>query len=596
MISRRWQRVAASRVAGAVAVAVLVTLSTAVAGSAQSSPAQSATCAGLAIPGWTAQEQWVWSQVCNQQSADLDQAGTFGPKPTPDDQASWSPQRRLRAGFLRSLILDEPFTSRLANRSIRIVGAWFDEPVDLAQAAIPQTLLLEKSRFDRALDLGGIRIPTLSFEGSVLAEELNLNSAAVSGPLILRHARVPGVNLISATVGGNVELDHLASDGRVAMGGTRVGGSVFLRDAKLRNFGLVAGQVTGSVESDGATIGVEHGGVVAADELLLKGIDLDGVRVGGAVLLRSTIFGEARLVGADVSGRVDFSRSTFNGPLHLEGGRYARSVFLVDGTFQQVLLAGAAIEGTLSVTGATVSELNLRNATVGKDLRLARDGKDPPLWAGNGVLDLRSTSVGAIDDADKAWPRTVRLAGFTYQQPRGSTTPAGQDLASRSLDWYRDWLGRGDGAGFAGQPHLALEEALRKAGRPLVADDIAMDRRGKEPPGWGLPWVVNFLYGWSIGYGYRPEWAVGWTILLLLAGSLVVRRKRESDFRASQKIWSPELFSIDHIVPLVKFSKVNADADWAVMSPFGRRAFYFLKASGYVLAAFLLAALAKVTV
>ena len=541
---------------------------------------ENSACVADRKSDWTAQEQWVWSQLCANRDADLDAAGTFGPKRDPAQAAFSDPSRRLRARFVASILLDEPYVSRVSTRPIRIAGAWFDEPLSLPNTSMRHALFIEDSRFDKTVDLGGARTNTLGFDRSVFAEVLILNSAIIDGPLDLRDVRLTEVDLVGARIGGNVELDGSTLTGLLDMNSAAVSGAVHLRRASTQGVDLVGSVITSTIESEQSKIQGDFA--------------LSSATVGGALLLGDTQFTAVRLISARVTGPVWFPRSTISREAVLDGAKLDAELFLTRGTFGVLRIVGATVEGTLAVNGSQIAELNLRNSTVKKDLRLAFDGSDVPDWIDGGVLDLRSTSVGAVDDAPTAWPRTIRLAGFSSERPRGSTTPEGQDIASRSSAWYRNWLTNDDTDEFSAQPYLHLEQTLRDAGERDVADAIAIQRIDRE---WRnlsiLSKGIRLLYRITVGYGYKPQWAVYWVALLLIVGWVTAQLQPE--FRVQHRIRSSLLFSIDHVVPLITFRKANADADLGKMAPWSRRTFCVLKAAGYVLGAFLVAALTKVT-
>lgn len=583
-------QLAAKVVASALLVSFLVTVDTGIAlassdrtwAESVASPEESA-CIADTREDWTRQERWVWRQICLGRPAELNEATGFGSGSNKAGPSSWSPQRQLRSTFLESILLDEPYSSRQPVRPVHISGAHFSDLIGLSHSSVPRSVFIEDSQFDLPVDLGGAQMGILGFDRSTFLATLNLNSTQVDGPLDLRGGRFTTVDLGGAVVDGNVEFDGSTLAAELRMSGARISGSLFLRKTFLTSGNLVGTEVSGNVEVDRAVIAGK--------------LDMDTIRIEGALYARCVTARTISLVAAEVSGLVHLDNSKIGDLLALNGSKLGSSLFLVDAMFNEVRIAGADVAGTLSIRGSTIWFLEVRNSTIHKDLQLARNGKELPHWMDGAIIDLRSTKVGAIDDAPDAWPSIVRLAGFTYGEPRGSTTPPAADLASRPLAWYRSWLRR-DANRVASQASLYLETVLRDAGRRSVADHLAIDRQRLEGGRLRYGWIGRNLDEYMVGYGYAPLRALIWIVMLVAVGAWVVWR--QPVFRTQNSVRSCWLFSIDYTIPVVTFGKAtfsrpNVDVDWKFMAPGARWAFYIMKVLGYVLGGFLLAALAKIT-
>ena len=96
-------------------------------------------------PSWTDVEKWVWSRLCVGEIADLTQRD--GRKLDPSLAEGWDEKRRLSPEFLEMILLHKPWSSALPRQGVRIVGAYFDAPVDLAESSLEHPLWLHDSRF-----------------------------------------------------------------------------------------------------------------------------------------------------------------------------------------------------------------------------------------------------------------------------------------------------------------------------------------------------------------------------------------------------------------------------------------------------------------
>ena len=116
-----------------------------------------APCPIAALATWTPQETWVWSQVCRGKEADFNTALDYGDKLSPKELKGWQSKRVLRSIFLEAILLYEPFRSVLPRQGVHIIGAWFQEPLDLAYATLVHRLAIEGSRFEADIDLTALR-------------------------------------------------------------------------------------------------------------------------------------------------------------------------------------------------------------------------------------------------------------------------------------------------------------------------------------------------------------------------------------------------------------------------------------------------------
>ena len=83
-------------------------------------------------------ERWVWDQICVGERADLNDH--FRQKLDPHSPDGWTDDRKLGSAFLETILLYDPWPSRIPHHGVRISGAWFDEPVDLSEAEITREL------------------------------------------------------------------------------------------------------------------------------------------------------------------------------------------------------------------------------------------------------------------------------------------------------------------------------------------------------------------------------------------------------------------------------------------------------------------------
>ncbi|MCH7780212.1 MAG: hypothetical protein IH848_05140, partial [Acidobacteria bacterium] len=170
---------------------------------------------------------WVWEQSCEGKLADFNERYdiTLDPKFSPD---GWTNDRKLSSKFLETILLHEPFRSALTRNGVRIIGAWFRESVDLANAKLEHQLWLDNSRFDSSVDISGLKGAShLSLEGSTFTGTLDMDSMEVGGDLFMRGgAEFSDVNLLNARIGFSLEMDGSTFTGTTQVGSRHVIGSV----------------------------------------------------------------------------------------------------------------------------------------------------------------------------------------------------------------------------------------------------------------------------------------------------------------------------------------------------------------------------------
>jgi sRNA-binding regulator protein Hfq len=386
---------------------------------------------------------------------------------------------------------------------------------------------------------------------------LNADRANVTGSVFLRRgfSAEGEVRLHVAHIGGNFDCaaGAFVSPGRRALSadGAKVTGSVFFRDGfnakgqvglPFMDIGLILDCSAGKF--------VERGG----DEL--SALRADGVKVRGSVFLSRgfSVEGEVRLHSADIGG-----------DLNCEGAKFATdSRFLA----KRMTVRGGFFWRSLEPhTQVTVS--------------------------------LIDTCTGPIFDDSKSWPESGHLAldGFAYARIAGGTTNA-----KHRLDWLHlqtveepPWVRRvahaalygghtvswepKDWPGFRPQPHQQLARVLREAGDNVGARRVLIDMENRLRK-YGnlkfLAWLWRWILRVTIGYGYRPWYALFWVTFCVALGSalcshytaLITPSDRETysemHFAVDSCIartpkyyqpFSPIVFSLDTFLPIINLGQ-----------------------------------------
>ena len=167
---------------------------------------------GIALPGekcrvrslsnWTEVEKRAWENICENEIVNFNVYLNENLDPTnPDHDDRWADGRRtLRASFLNTILLYEPFRSTVPYRGVRIVAAYIQGEFDLIDAVLRRPLILVNSIFSSKVDMKRLITPTLvAFNGSRFDGKLDMNSASIGGSLLMqKSAGSANVNLRGA--------------------------------------------------------------------------------------------------------------------------------------------------------------------------------------------------------------------------------------------------------------------------------------------------------------------------------------------------------------------------------------------------------------
>src|SRR5262245_6096159 len=106
---------------------------------------------------WTEPEKWIWEKNLNGEVADFNLK--FKTDIDPKDPAGWSDERLISAGFLETVLLNDPYKSALPRRGLRISGVWIKEEIDMVNARINAEWWMDNSRFEDSVDLSCLQTP-----------------------------------------------------------------------------------------------------------------------------------------------------------------------------------------------------------------------------------------------------------------------------------------------------------------------------------------------------------------------------------------------------------------------------------------------------
>lgn len=321
-------------------------------------------CTTPPLQEWSEAEQWVWRRASEGRVADFNERDNVVLDPT--DAKRWTTNRRLTGRFLETVLLRKPYRAALPRTGLRVVGAWFDEELEMRSSDLGHVLWLDCCRFEKKVEFVGLTSSgPLSLEGSVFVDVLDLTCAEIKGMVNLSH--VCGTTVLLA--------------------GTRVRGQLALVGARCSAVLDLEG-----VDATAIILRSEGAQQAVVAKLMLRlavvrgNLELNGVRCNGIVDMQSLkVGGNLSFINARCLGKVDIDSARVEGNLVMrsQGGQ---------AEFGEVILRGAKIGGQLSLMGARCSgELNLDAITVAGGVLLRSDGQTRSRFTG---INLRGAKIG----------------------------------------------------------------------------------------------------------------------------------------------------------------------------------------------------------
>ena len=524
-------------------------------------------CQTPPLPEWTENEQGVWNRICAGDKACLDpsqcESRLCSAKRLALDTISET--HSIRASFLMTLMLEEPWKSAVPRQGVRLFGARIEGTLDLENATIEHELKIENSFFINPPSFRRMRTASiLSLKRNSIPGKVTLESIIIDGSLLLCHIESTRTHngteasllLDRGKIGGSIQLGRATAREVLALG-TDIGGAVFLTGAQFSHrLALkrthIRESLSTSRENPSPTFiaqlsltGAEIDGYVDLnDTIIQKSLDASHIRVGGAV----------NLGGADIVGDLDFKGARIDGEL--------------------ALLTG---EKHITRSPGVWNFENSRAWTLRTNLEL---------W----------------------WPKSLNLGGFEYQKIlNNQASPSKPHKASTYIEWLAQDKSTHQG------PYKHISGILRNMGYNTSADNIlyawrekerraVLDRKAYAEYAWNTALMTTIGYG----YGHKLFRAAAWAALFVFIGVLVLARRnarieptRVQPIEVEEEGRSPTgvealgvWYCIDLLLPAIRLRKKHYDME---LDDWTRRYFYIHQLLGYVLGFFLLAGLAGLT-
>ena len=540
--------------------------------------------------------------------------------------------RLRRLNLFRSRLAGLYAVSAHVEGSVVLTRAQVEGQTRLSDAAIGGALLAEEAIFrhgadaDVALRAERMRVSgNIMLTGSTVEGTSTLRDARTDGILNLENARLlaPGDVALDAAriqVGSDVFGDSLYTEGVLRFSGARTAGLLRLADAKLNNPGGIALEVYRAdigadlqcyrgFEADGQVqiTGTRVAGHLRFDEAILRGdgrdaLDARYADIGGAARCRGMhAYGAVRFASARVANDLDFRYAVLAAAQAAgSGGGVGSAGAAAASAAANTGAAGSAAATTTAVAGSAAAANTAPTVLAPAAAPTVAAGHSPAavpniLFLGHlraaeltlrfaaapeGGIHLTNAQVGVLNDDPATWPPHLALDGFAYER---IAEPGG---VARRIRWLRR-----ENGGYRPGPYEHLAAVYRRQGldgearRVLLAKQRA---RRRTLPIAARPW--GFVQDAAVGYGYRPERALGWLAALLITGTLVFGWHHPVASSADKAPpFNALIYSLDLLLPVINFGQGRAYVatggyQWVA---------YLLTAAGWILATTIAAGVAR---
>ena len=372
--------------------------------------------------GWSDAEGRAWQQLCERGHIDFNTGSEAVPDPrTPDD---WTENRMLSAAFLNFVLFDKRAHRALRTHSIKFIGVWFPEEIDLEDRNITMPVIFQGSRFAKPVNMRRLSTSAyLSLKGSSF-QGLDLGYATIMSPLDMTEASfgsgssgIPAVDLSNAIIGNSrdrmgtrLDMSGATFTGALNMENIQVNGSlVMVGKAEFADVYLRNAQIGGNVDMTGARFIRDERHMGDAPMLHMGGASVQGQLSMNEVvtshedevdLSGAAIAADVDLSGAAIAADVDLSGAEFDNQLNMNWARIGGNVFAKDTHFNGDLsLSHAIIEGSLFLERTSfAAKLDLTGVHVRGHLSLSEANSDAKASdnadGGVNVVNLRFARIG----------------------------------------------------------------------------------------------------------------------------------------------------------------------------------------------------------
>ena len=308
-------------------------------------------CSVSPLDHWTPQEKWVWSRVCEGSVANL--AEQYGGATNPLDSQEWPAERILRSRFLETVLLRERFRSELGTKGLRLRGARVEDRLDLNGADIKSEVRIDELVLEQGVDFEHARIgKRITFDRTISKGVMSFEGLSVDQDFSASGGSFTAIDLKHAKIGANLSLQGTKIFETLDMDGLRVGGQLLMRSkAEFGDVVLRGAKIERQLELVGVRIsGMLDMSGLQADALIVR----ENNQLTDVVLRSAKIARQFELMDARISGVLDMSGLQADALFVREYNRLADVVMRSAVIERQMVVGDTTVFGTLDMSSLRV--------------------------------------------------------------------------------------------------------------------------------------------------------------------------------------------------------------------------------------------------
>lgn len=302
----------------------------------------------------TESENWVWQTLLNGETADLNLHDQHSPDPIKAEE--WTLKRVLRPKMLNKLLEELEGNRTLPTPGIRIVGAWFLEPLDLSKLKINIEFSITNSRFEESICLDHARLTDLLIlDGSYLHAGLSFAHLQSTRSIYLR----------GTITQQTLEMEELSTTESLDFR-LMVGAGINLMGARISRYLILEGvRLNGLLKMESAFIGSN---ALLGYKSEFGDISLSSAEISGSLRLATSKARQVDLYSITIRKALDLGFSTLES-IYVQSGSVGQSVYDAYTTIKEADFSWSSIEGGILIRNATITHLKLSSLKTRGDVQ-----------------------------------------------------------------------------------------------------------------------------------------------------------------------------------------------------------------------------------
>jgi hypothetical protein len=491
----------------------------------------------------------------------------------PDDGPA-PPGGTVSASLLSELLLGQ---HQVRPRRMTLESVVIDGDLDLESASLEFPLLLRDCRVEGDIDLADTDTRRLMFERCRM-QRFNAEGMRTKGTFSLSGSHLWQVHLAYAHISDKLDLRDCRID---ADAGSAVYADLLTVEASVLAEGLIAHGAGdydtlrfGGAKIDGQ-LNLSDAWITASGEA--SAFLGDGIVVGQDIGFRKRFIAFSdgksatiRLLGAEIGGQATFSGTCVNSAGSAIDGEAltAEDVSFGDldahgsGGDSAIDLTAVTAKGRIEFSGGTFGDADTGSERFPSKIELNRAQARLLTFLPDEApdrLDLANGHFAMIMDSKATWPQELELRGCVYDELIFNSR-----LEKGGVDARLAWLSRCPS--YDPQPYAQLAAHYRSIGDNTAARKVAIAGKKRRAPRLSVPARLgDATLRFTVGYGYKPGLALIWLVGLATLGAFVFGALPGGDFTATRDpsqvpALSPFVYTLDLVVPVIDLGQRSA---WA---------------------------------